>query len=125
MARSITPVLHELAIEACAQRLLDRRGRALPGGLAQVQEYGAHHRGSGRSGDEEPEINRRLSCKHGGDGAPGAHQGRQTGRDDQETDGDKASDAPPHARGERQQLTAPMHNHLVQRVARLTATPER
>jgi hypothetical protein len=115
----------ELAIEARAQRLLDGCGRMLSGGLAQVQEHAAHHRGSGCSNDEEPEVDQRLSYKHGGDGAPGAHQGRQTGRDDQETDGDEASDVPPHAGGERQQLTAPMHNHLLQRVARLTATPER
>ena len=77
-----------------------------------------------RSGDEEPEVAPRVPGEHRGDGASGTHKGRQTGSDDEETDDDETSDAPPHTCGERQQLTAPMHNHLLQHAVRLRETPE-
>src|SRR6516162_4888186 len=109
-----------MAIEACAQGLLDGCGCALSGSLPQVQEDATHHRGYGRGGDEEPEVAPCSPGEHRSNGASSAHKGRQTGRDDQETDSDESSDAPPHAHGERQQLTAPVHKYLLESSARLT-----
>ena len=84
-----------------------------------MQEHATHRRSHARSGDEEPEVAPRVSGEHGGDGASGTHKGRQTGSDDQETDDDETRNAPAHAGSERQQLTAPMHKHLLQHAVRL------
>jgi hypothetical protein len=43
-------------MDARAQRLPDECGRAFFGGFLQVEEDAAHYRGSGRSDDEEPEV---------------------------------------------------------------------
>src|SRR5439155_14961353 len=88
---------------------------------AQVQEHTAHHCGCGCASDEEPEVLQGSPGEHGGDGAPSTHKGRETGSNDQDADDDEASDAPPHTSGERQQLTAPMHKHLLRLMGRLRA----
>src|SRR5262249_46388822 len=78
-----------------------------------------------RGGDEEPEVVPRPPSKHGSNGTPGKHKRRQTGRDDQETDDDETSDAPPHTRSECQQLTAPVHKYLLYHTARLMEISDR